>query len=207
MNRLWRLSLVVAASLLLVACASPQQGGDINPLDPDSVSQMSADLEDQGYAEQAKALADGVVDADEYDAAYELLRQCVEEKGYGVSDAIVSPLNGTTYEFVYQDNGRKVEEAIADYESCEAQYWYPTSFIYSDTAPQEITEPLKEAIIACMEREGISAESDASSYTELVGGIDASQETLEIGASCAQESAYELYPELKTLAVTLQGEQ
>lgn len=172
-------------------------------LDEDTIANLAASLEENGHSDQAAALSDGKVSAEEYEAAFERLRSCIEEDGYAVTDFAVSPLTGTTYEFAYFSNGKSDSVASAHYAECETAYWQPTAGVYADTAPQRIDEPLKAAIVLCMEKEGEGAEPEAQTFTELVG-YDSSQERREVASNCAQESAAALYPELRTLGVMMQ---
>lgn len=188
--------LLVSVGLLSTGCA----GGVDDPYSSESVSQASEQHKKDGRTEVAEALADGEVTADEYDDAYWNLRKCLEDRGYAVTDAVTSPLTGSTFEFVYNDNGRSKEAAYADYEECENTYWTPVAEVYSATAPSVIEQDLKLAIVDCLELQGETVNADARSFSDLIGS-GASEDLRDKASTCAQESAFRLYPDLPSLAV------
>lgn len=153
---------------------------------------------EDGHEQQEEILRDGRITAEEYSTAFESLKACIEEKGYTVSDPMVSPLDGLRFEFNYNSNGLDQDQAFLDYEDCEATYWLPTAPAYSHSNPQRIDEPLKEGVILCLENKGITVDKKATAFQDLVGD---SNEDREAASDCAGSLAFSLYPDLPAFSV------
>jgi hypothetical protein len=178
-------------------------GGSESSFTAEGIEKMRSSLEESGFTAQAEFLQDGVITAEEYQASFERLKSCITSMGYDVSEAVTSPLTGSTLEFVYMMNGRDPDVALVDFDACEAEHWQPLAGIYGATAPQRVEEPLRVAIVDCMKREGEDVDDSATTFTQIVGA-EADDSRFEVAATCALDEAYSLYPELPGLGVFVQ---
>lgn len=171
------------------------------PSEPTSIINASEQLIAAGAVEQGSALKDGIVDETEYRESFELLRSCVEEAGPRVSDAVVSPLDGSTLEFSYDAGSLNPSTALAIYDSCEKKYWQPLSSLYEAVAPNAIEPKLADAIAKCVETSNGVAPKARPDLDSFFAAGDAGAEQQEIVSTCAMEEALNLYPSIPTITV------
>lgn len=191
----------MAIALMLVACsevdAAPGSGRFI--LTKSQVMKIAEEAKASGSTEQANALSDGDVTSEEYLAAFQSLRDCVESRGYVVEGPETSPLTGSTIEFAYEAGGLDMTKALQHYEDCEAEHWSYIGGVYSSTVAQKTEPTLLAEIVSCLEIEGIAADPDAQLYVDLVSTDDSEATSALI--KCAQERTWRLYPDLPALSI------
>ncbi len=172
-----------------------------DPSDKTSIINAGEQLVAAGDVEQGRALEDGVVDETEYRESFERLRSCVEEAGPRVSDAVVSPLDGSTLEFAYDSGSLSTSTAMAIYDSCEGKHWQPLASLYEAVAPSAIEPKLADAIAKCVEASnGVAPKNraDVDSFFEAGDGGEQQQEAV---ATCAMEETWALYPSMPSVTV------
>jgi hypothetical protein len=192
-----RALLLLPAVALLAGCSAPEP-----PTGRELVLALAAEAQEQGHPAQYELMKDGVVDLEDYDAAYRQFRACLEEGGIIVTDPIVSPADGLRYIFELDANGL-APEAVDDVQGeCEARFWVPINAAYGDTNPAVMEEALRAASLECLEQAGFDMTGKERNFPEMVGDPDGDGgEQREAAADCVFEAAHELYPELPNLTL------
>ena len=202
-----KLVAVVAAAGFVLACAAcssnAQTGSGGEALTSDAVKQISHTARQAGHVEQADALKDGRVTASEYRAAFERMRACVVDKGYEVSAPVVSPVTNTNFEFLFDSNGRDQQTAQIEETECEAKYWNDVSAVYIDTAPQQMSARLRQAIVDCLAGKGFRTPGGASTLPQIAGTDPERDDKRRMATmTCANKQVARLYPDLPTITLT-----
>jgi hypothetical protein len=172
-----------------------------DPSDAKSIISAGEQLVAAGAEEQGRALQDGAVDETEYRESFERLRSCVEEAGPRVTDAVISPLNGSTLEFAYDSGSLSTSTAMAIYDSCEGEHWQPLASLYEAVAPSAIEPKLADAIAKCVEASNAVAPKDRSDFEGFFEAGNGGENQQEAVASCAMEETWALYPSMPSVTV------
>jgi hypothetical protein len=191
-------AIAVVALLALAGCAAPD-----DPKPREIVLALAESERAQGHEAQYELMKDGVVDREDYDQAFRLLRQCMEEGGLIVGDPTVSPADGLRYIFEFEPNGLAPTAVDEVQQACEAEFWFSVSTAYTDTNPAVMAEPLRLAAIECLIGEGYDLTGEEKNFPEMVGDPDSDDGTQREAASdCVFDAAHELYPELPYLSLS-----
>lgn len=193
-----RSAAVLAAVLLVSGCAAAE-----NPKGRELVLSLATEQKELGHDAQYELMKDGIVDREDNDAAFRLLRTCMEDGGLRVSDPVISPADGLRYIFEVQANGLAPEAVDEVQQSCQEEFWISVSSAYADTNPHVMAEPLRLAAIACLIEDGYAMSGDERNFAEMAGDAasdDGAQR--EAAADCVFAAAHELYPELPSLSLT-----
>ncbi|UJP09311.1 hypothetical protein L2X99_12820 [Microbacterium sp. KUDC0406] len=188
----------VALSSCVADTGSPQ---DDVPFTSEKIKAISDYQDKQGNREQAEILSDGEITEDEYWQALTALRECVESKGYGFSEPVLSPVTGITYEFVYYGNGRAEDQVLSDTAACESKYWEPTSSAFQSTHEQVMDRALRTAVLSCLDHGGHPGVADGRNLAEISPVIDDDFSTREAARECTSAEAQKLYPNLPSVTV------
>lgn len=172
-------------SLFLTSCAAQSPSGPHGPPTGEQIKQWSVEQAELGNTEVAEALRDGVVTFSEYSEAFDNLRACVEGRGYGITDPILSLATNTHFDFSYDSLGRSHDIAGREVEECEWKYWMLVSMIYVDSTPQQMDPGLRAAVDACLQAKGIELDPDAATIWQMV---KATGEEEKVNSCLADES-------------------
>lgn len=198
-------ALLPALIFVLAGCSSADNVAGIAT--PDQLRAVSQQLRDQGHIEQADALEDGVVDEGEYADGFARFSECIRDAGYIVNDPVISPVDGITYLFDINFEGRNEVVAMDDIEVCKVSQWQWISAAYQDTAPMKMDEPLRQAAIKCLESQGYELSGDEVTPLDIAG-----PNPIEDGrpsqrwndtVDCLLDEQARLYPEIRQGTVPL----
>ncbi len=189
----------MAAVLLLTSCATQTPLGLQSLPTSEQVKQWSVEQAELGNVEVAEALGDGVVTFSEYSDAFDNLRACVEGRGYGITDPILSLATNTHFDFSYDTLGRPMDVAVREVDECEGKYWTLVSMIYVDGTPQQMDPGLRAAVRLCLRAQGIELDPDAATIWQMV---DSTGEDEKVNRCLADES-YARNPGLSGVAFPL----
>lgn len=158
-------------------------------------------LREQGKTEQADIFTDGAIDHDEYRTALNDLQSCIESKGYSFNGPRLSPVTGITFEFVHDVNGRSEAQGVEDFTACEERYWDPLASFYLSTHDQLMDPQLKNAVLQCMEDEGLPGDPRGTNLAEISPITGDDEATRGAARECTMEEAQRLYPDLPTVTI------
>lgn len=187
---------VLLGALAMSGCTGPST--DATELTPREVVLAAADeAKKQGLDFQYRAMEDGVVDSEDYDAAYKALASCYATSGLGIDPPVLNPVDGLTYIFDLRANGLAPEKVDEVQSMCLAEYWVPINGIFLSTNTQRMDEVLRTSSIDCMREEGFQLSGEELTFSELVGEPDATDRTqYNTARDCVVKLAHELFPEI-----------
>ncbi|MDQ4502613.1 hypothetical protein [Sinomonas sp. ASV322] len=184
--------------ITLASCAASPAltGGKITSEDLKASAQRERN---EGHLESAEMLADGVIDKAEYDKAFNNLSRCMSDGGYKVTDPVISPLDGLSFTYEYDAQGRDLRAMSEHSLACEQRYWLPVSAAYMATHEQRMEEPLRISMQSCMNAAGYDIPDDARTFRAMAGdpfSEDGSRDRTAMG--CFSEGMARLYPAIKS---------
>lgn len=195
---------------LLTGCSEKPSSASLTSgpiISSEQIREIGRQLRTEGKVRQADILEQGSVSFPQYEGAFRNLRDCVEEKGYSLSEPQTNPLNGVTYSFVLKLNSRNPEKAAADYSSCKEQHWSMVAAVFENTSRKVMDSALWAATRDCLAAAGFEAPSKPGLLVDMVGekpvgGDGVLSPRAKAATSCVEENAMRLYPKLATVDVS-----
>lgn len=193
------------ALLALSACAAPEEGPVV--LTAEQIRDLAAAAEDNGWLEQAEAMRDGTVDAQEYANAFENFSACMSELGYAAPATWISPMDGVTIIFEIDPGGRSDDQQSEDSLACQDKYFSMVAGAHQDTQPYEMDEGIRLAAIQCLRSEGFALDGEEDTPLEMAGpgwmlSDGTRSDQWRAAVKCLQLSQFELFPEIPYSVVT-----
>lgn len=190
--------IVLSLATGLTGCAKPQE-----PTGRDLVLHLGRQASEAGYDSQAEVLADGVVEAEEYDEAIREARSCLTERGIAMTEPQLNPADGLIYLFEMDAGGLSMSAFEEEQAFCLDSRLHFVESAYVATTPKIMFEPLRIAAIECMKNLGYSVSGSEKSFADLAGEIgegDTAQEN--DAADCITDEAIRIYPDLKMIGIS-----
>lgn len=148
-------ALVASALLLtLTACSSPEAPPETDDLPAGQTTAMSD--------EQAAALADGTITAEEYQLSFRRFVSCVEAEGYTIE---VGPLQNEIYQYAVPNDAVEAGVDFPCYEKELRQVDGEWQLMHEDTSPQAV------ALAACIQAAGGAPETTYSAKVDQLPGL------------------------------------
>ncbi|MEV8241962.1 hypothetical protein AB0O90_17085 [Microbacterium testaceum] len=184
----------MAAALLLAGCSSAPAPEIATG--PELVKQLAQQAREAGYEESASRLEDGVIDKNEYDAAFGDMRSCFEGLGMTLEDVSINRGDGIRYIYRVEGSGfsqNTIEDADA---ACTDRYFSHVDSAYIATTPPKMDEPLRVATIECMRSAGYDMSGSEATFADIAVSPDADGgRRYKTADSCATEAVLSLYPD------------
>ncbi len=189
----------VTATLTLTSCS--QDDSSASSLTADDIRADAKQLAEDGRTEQAAMLEDGEVTAAEYEDAFQKYSECLTTRGFDIAEFSVSPVDGVSYLFGVDANGRETDDkTYAEQDECRNRYWEPLNTDYSATAPKRMDEGLRQAALACMADAGYTLPSTVTVYADFLGenplinGVQSDQ--AKTAEKCFDNTIPKLFPDV-----------
>lgn len=189
---------LILVSALLASCSSTPEAGP--SLDSASIKAKAEAFREQGRSFLADLFRDGIVDADDYDAAFAEYRACMTSRGYDFSAPIVSPADGLRYIASFESEGKTEEQLSLDGEECASDL-AEVEAMYTATTEQVMAPELRTKIISCLVDRGLEIDATARNYPEMVGSGGQAEDWHQGLSDCLGSARHELYPDLPYLPV------
>lgn len=143
-----------------------------------------------------------VLDASDYEQAFRNFSQCFTGRGHTVSDPVLNPADNLTYIYTLDTVGLDPSVVTQDQNECSADF-LEVEAMYTATTPQVMDEPLRLAIIECMQAQDLPIDPDAKNYPDFItlAGDSADTEWRISFGSCLSQAGAQLYPDLESIPV------
>jgi len=196
-------AVVALACLGISGCAQALGPQGDKVLSSEDIKGIAQRERDAGHPETADLMSDGAVDKAAYDQAFNNLRKCMTEGGYGVSAPVINPGDGISYIFTYSSQGRDRSAMDKFSLECEQRYWAAVSSAYANTNEQTMEEPVRAAAQKCLAKAGFSVPDEARNAKAMAGDPLKDQGAQRKAAlSCVYESIYKIHPEIKSAGLS-----
>lgn len=161
---------------------------------------MAEAFREEGRDHLADIFQDGVVNADDYESAFETFSSCLTSRGYEVAQPVLNPADGLRYIASFRADGKREAELERDRQECGADF-SEVEAMYTATNEQTMDAELRATLITCMAERDLEVDSEARNYPEIVQSGSQS-DVWHIGvAECLGEAREKLYPDLPHLPV------
>ena len=165
------LSLVVVAVVLactLTGCVVVDDAERTSKLDVNALAKQTS-------AFQAEILADGVVDATEYERAILAHRQCVQEAGATVGDLYSIRGNQLTFDWeVEAPTASEMDSINSDADACLAEYRDTVALVWAEQSvltPRE-KEQIQPKVVECLQQANVRVATGAT-FAEVIAAVRA----------------------------------
>ncbi|MDR1633754.1 MAG: hypothetical protein LBS27_02270 [Bifidobacteriaceae bacterium] len=161
---------LLGVSLLVAGCG----GGGSSVVSAGQIKADARALEAKGYVEQAAMMKDGVITAEELQDSYDLLRDCIAERGFDITAGpYISPVDGLSLEFTMGVPGGSETPISEDDDSfmneCQERYFLDLHYDYANSHPPQMDPPLKTATRECLADRGYETTGEEKSVRDFVG--------------------------------------
>lgn len=195
-----------AMVLGLVGCAASQVEGPAE-------EELSSTEIVQSLAEQAKAsgldevydvLRDGEVSKREYDAAFSAMKSCLEDVGISVLDGGINRADGISHIYSIEPNGLAEDVFLEEQQNCLDSHFQLVDAAYTATTPKVMDEPLRVAVLECMEKNGYETDGTEKNFSDIAVSADADGgKRVKTAAACVGEEGQRLYPDEAGVMVSM----
>lgn len=191
--------LVVLPTALMLSACGGGDSSDSSTLTESQIQRLAGEAEEAGYLDQASILEDGIVTAEEYEAAVDSYVDCVAEYGYTVSERVVSPVDSLSLEYATDTAGFNPDEAQSNIQSCSEGHISYVERGYLGSHEARMDGPLLLALDSCVSEHGVRTTGDEATARDFfeLDGMDPG-----LLAMCISNAADELYPDLPSISVS-----
>lgn len=173
------------------------------PTNRETVLAAAESLDRPQQEMQFQAMSDGVVDSSDYETLFTQFSACLQESGLEVDTPVLNPGDGLTYIYSIRTHSVDGESADQIQSRCEYRYWAPASGLYLSTNVQRLDEPLRVALIECLESRGYAMSGKESTFGDLIGNPETDGfEQHDVALDCVAQHGSRLYPDLPYIAVS-----
>lgn len=200
------LTKVIATATVLVTLSGFTSGCSTQSAENDPrllLREYAIQLREIGAEENAKLIENGELSEKGYLEAATRYQTCMRLAGVELDGPFFSPVDGRSLEWGTPEENTGSPGSLNEQDVCLAA-WSPIVRSFIQTHAAVMDEPLRLAVVSCLQEKGFEAPKGSANFEELSGGSEQiGSPKFAAAEQCTVTNASALYPDLPAISVAL----